>query len=102
MTVRSILAGVLRQLGRGRKGASVQNRLVSVEALESRELLSANWYFDYGTAASPVQAGYTQVTEATKYDSTKGYGWVSGAVQSADRGTGSALTRDINGSSGPA
>ena len=53
-------------------------------------------YYDFGTATSPVQAGYTQVTEATKYSSTLGYGWQIGTIVSRDRGIGSNLDRDFN------
>jgi len=52
--------------------------------------------FDFGTATSPVQTGYTQITEATAYAPAQGYGWLSGTVQSRDRGTPDALRRDFN------
>jgi lysophospholipase L1-like esterase len=45
------------------------------------------FYFDFGTANSAVAAGYTQVTEATAYDATLGYGWGDiTKVSSRDRG----------------
>ena len=31
--------------------------------------------FDFGTSGSPVETGYTQVTETTQYTSEQGYGW---------------------------
>ena len=52
--------------------------------------------YDFGTATSPVQTGYTQVTENTKFSSTLGYGWKSGTIVSRDRGIGSNLDRDFN------
>jgi hypothetical protein len=51
--------------------------------------------FDFGTAASPVAAGFARVSEATTYTSALGYGWQSGGINSVDRGTGSDLTRDL-------
>jgi hypothetical protein len=51
--------------------------------------------FDFGTSGSPLETNYTQVTHGTLYNSTLGYGW-QGAVGSRDRGTGTALTRDLN------
>src|SRR5262249_32725733 len=50
--------------------------------------------FDFGTASSPVAAGYTQVTESTTYSASQGYGWLSGAVglSSRDRMTADPLT----------
>ena len=55
--------------------------------------------FDFGTATSPVQAGYLQVTQATVYGIHAGnltYGWQSGSILSTNRTTGTALQRDIN------
>ncbi len=52
--------------------------------------------FDFGTSTSAVEVGYTQVTHATKYTPTLGYGWLSGSVASLSWATGTALTRDFN------
>jgi fibronectin type 3 domain-containing protein len=52
--------------------------------------------FDFGTATSPVAAGYVQVTNGTRYGAATGYGWLDGAVGSRDRGTGSDATRDFD------
>jgi hypothetical protein len=42
--------------------------------------------FDFGTAASPVAAGYTRVTETTAF-SSGGYGWTdTSSLESRDRG----------------
>src|SRR5581483_6361490 len=46
--------------------------------------------------ASPVASGYTQVTEATAYTQARGFGWLSGSVDSRDRGTGDDLQRDFD------
>jgi fibronectin type 3 domain-containing protein/chitodextrinase len=82
----------------GRKNRPDQRakHLPRLEQLEIREVLDAALRFDFGTAASPVATGYTQVTEATKFSDATGYGWLSGAVQSRDRLVGDALTRDLN------
>ena len=52
--------------------------------------------FDFGTATSPVQSGYTQVTESTIYSANLGYGWISTTgLDSRDRGAPDNLTRDF-------
>jgi fibronectin type 3 domain-containing protein len=52
--------------------------------------------FDFGTAASPVAADHTQVTNFTAYSPANGFGYLAGNVQSIDRFVGSAATRDLN------
>jgi subtilisin family serine protease/fibronectin type 3 domain-containing protein/methionine-rich copper-binding protein CopC len=54
--------------------------------------------FDFGTTSSPVADGYTRIANGTTYSSSTGYGWVSGSIQSRDRGatTGDDLERDFN------
>jgi fibronectin type 3 domain-containing protein len=52
--------------------------------------------FDFGTATSPVAAGYTRMTHTTRYDAALSYGWQSLTAYSLDRGIGSDLTRDFN------
>ncbi len=53
--------------------------------------------YDFGMATSPVAAGFTQVTEATTYNLTRGFGWLSGTIQSNDHPSEpDPLKRDIN------
>jgi fibronectin type 3 domain-containing protein len=52
--------------------------------------------FDFGTPSSEVEDGWVQVTEKTLYADGAGYGWRFGTVASRDRGTGTALRRDLN------
>ena len=66
---------------------------VTVNAIEI--VRPAKPFFDFGTAASPVSAGYQQVSEKTLHAEGRGYGWTAGAVGSRDRGTGSDLNRDF-------
>jgi len=42
--------------------------------------------FDFGAPKSPLAAGYTQVTAATAYNATQGYGWLSGTISTFDTG----------------
>ncbi|TAL07098.1 MAG: hypothetical protein EPO07_00820 [Verrucomicrobia bacterium] len=57
--------------------------------------------FDFGTASSPVQPGYTRVSPSTLYLPSTGYGWGKTGADSRDRGatgTGSgeeSLERDF-------
>ncbi|MHC4406506.1 MAG: sialidase family protein, partial [Planctomycetota bacterium] len=53
-------------------------------------------HFDFGQPTSPVESGYTRVTEAGRYAPELGYGWLSGEITSRDRAVGSALERDFN------
>ncbi len=51
--------------------------------------------FDFGTPTSPLAAGYTRVAHTTSYTGALGYGWLSGAINSRDRGAGGDLNRDF-------
>jgi fibronectin type 3 domain-containing protein len=51
--------------------------------------------FDCGTPTSPVEVGYTRLTEADRFSPGAGLGWLSGTVGSRNRGAGTALTRDF-------
>jgi hypothetical protein len=52
--------------------------------------------YDFGTAASPAEPGYTAVAHTTSYAPTTGFGWLAGTIGSRDRGAGGRLTRDFN------
>jgi fibronectin type 3 domain-containing protein len=52
--------------------------------------------YDFGTASSSVEARYARVAHTTRYGPWAGFGWLLGTIDSRDRGTGSALTRDFN------
>jgi fibronectin type 3 domain-containing protein len=54
------------------------------------------WKLDFGTAGSPLAPNYTRITHVTAYTPALGAGWLSGVVESRDRGTASPLTRDFN------
>src|SRR5262249_28616797 len=56
---------------------------------------SSGFQFDFGTASSPVETGFTQVTDGTTYGAGPGYGWSGGTRYSYDRGTGSNVNRDF-------
>jgi hypothetical protein len=57
--------------------------------------------FDFGTSGSPVETGYTRVTESTLYSSAVGYGWVStSGLASRDRASPDSLRRDFVQSTG--
>jgi len=55
----------------------------------------APWAFDFGTPASPVESGWIRVTHTTVYSAAQGYGWLSGAIASRDRGGADDLCRDF-------
>ena len=52
--------------------------------------------YDFGTADSPVENGYVQVTPDTEYDPVAGYGWWNpSGLQARDRNDGSDTERDF-------
>jgi len=55
-----------------------------------------SWFFDFGTPTSPVESGYTRVTESTVYSSAVGYGWNELLDTGRDRGAPDYLRRDLN------
>lgn len=82
------------QMKRGRR-----KRLASFERLESRFAMDATFTaakFDFGTASSPLESGFTRVTQSSAFTQAVGYGWSAGSISSFDRGAGTALTRDFN------
>ena len=57
---------------------------------------SGPFYFDFGTSASPVAPGYTQITPLSAYDPSLGYGWGNtNQVSSRDRGGSDPLAEDF-------
>jgi len=77
----------------------MNRRPLRLEKLECRLAMAATPLparFDFGTSSSPLSGGYTRVTERSAYTPAVGFGWSNGAILSADRGVGSAVTRDFN------
>src|SRR5271157_1398970 len=73
---------------------------LQLERLEDRQLLSGPsattvpTQFEFGTATSPIDAGFTKVDASTIYSAALGYGWTQGVnIQSRDRGVGSDMDR---------
>ncbi len=70
-----------------------------LEQLESRYAMDASSFavkYDFGTSSSPVESGFTRVTEKSTFSAATGFGWSAGAIYSADRATGTLATRDFN------
>ena len=65
------------------------------EFVASFGLVSFATRFDFGTATSPVEVGYTGVDSTDAYDSSAGYGWIVSPVDGRDRGAGTDMTRDL-------
>jgi hypothetical protein len=66
---------------------------IGADELVSRPVRYA---LDFGTATSPVAAGYTPITPATTYTTSLGFGWQSGSISGRDHGSGPDLTRDLH------
>ncbi|HEU6447810.1 MAG TPA: GDSL-type esterase/lipase family protein [Verrucomicrobiae bacterium] len=57
---------------------------------------SGPFYFDFGGPSSPVESGYTQITPASAYSASTGYGWGdTSKVSYRDRGSPDNLRRDF-------
>jgi hypothetical protein len=65
------------------------------QLLFAREI--TNYLFDFGTRNSPVEKGFTKITEQDLYSTVPGYGWIGKPQQSFDNATlkpVNALLRD--------
>ena len=77
-------------------GGTDPNWVINTLTIQPAPTLPSEAAFDFGTSGSPVQTGYTQVTESTLYSAITGYGWTSTAgLSSRDRGAPNALSRDL-------
>lgn len=79
--------------------SAARRRRLTHEPLEDRCLLAGQpleAHFDFGTSSSPVAANYTRLGNTTRYTAARGFGWQTGVVYGADRGSGTALDRDLN------
>lgn len=72
-------------------------RTLRLVPLERRDVPSyTSLSIDFGTATSPVAAGYVQGTNTTNYNAVAGYGWISSTgVTAVERPSGSDLNRDF-------
>jgi formylglycine-generating enzyme required for sulfatase activity len=61
-----------------------------------RDMRPVDRRFDFGTATSPVEPGYTGVAHTTTYSAARGHGWGAGTVDSRNRSAGTDLSRDLN------
>jgi fibronectin type 3 domain-containing protein len=80
-------------------GLSAVGGLNTAGVIEGMEIVpgSPPLQYDFGTSGSAVASGYAAVSEATSYSASTHYGWLpNSSVSSADRGLGTALTRDFN------
>ncbi|REJ89864.1 MAG: hypothetical protein DWQ34_18445, partial [Planctomycetota bacterium] len=55
----------------------------------------AEYHFDFGKGKSPVAEGYEKVTANLSYNSSLGYGWLSGTRKNVSQKGADALTRDF-------
>jgi fibronectin type 3 domain-containing protein len=67
-----------------------------IDAIKVEPFVPIVQQFDFGSAGSPVESGYVQVTESTAYSAVSGYGWESTVgLDSRDRGAPDNLERDF-------
>jgi len=89
---RTVVGDGVLNLGLDDLGGADPNAVINALVVTN----AAPFRFDFGTPTSPVASGYTQVTPATTYAETRGYGWLSGTIGSRDRGIGTSLSRDFD------
>ena len=58
--------------------------------------------FEFGTATSPIDAGFTKVDASTTYSAALGYGCTTAGIQERDRGVGSDMNRAFDFTVSPA
>lgn len=91
--INDVGGNVMDQDGDGVGGEASEDQFETTFTLEAGLPTVAR--FDFGTASSPVETDYTQVTAITTYNATSGFGWQSGSVFATSWG-GEPLTRDLN------
>jgi len=78
------------------QGGVQSDWIINALTIQPAPTLPTEASFDFGTADSPVEIGYSQITENTLYTAELGYGWSStSGLTSQDRGTPNNLQRDI-------
>ncbi len=94
--IRDLVGNRMDQDGDGTDAEVPDDQYTGTITLSPRPPFEA--HLDFGTTNSPVAAGYSQVLKNTSYNAQAGYGWLSGAVDSRDRGgaNGDDATRDFN------
>ena len=78
-------------------GGADWNWVINTITIEEGSLvLPSEGSFDFGTSTSPVEAGYTRVTQTTLYAPSLGYGWVTTTgLFSVDRSAPDDLRGDL-------
>ena len=56
-------------------GVSGGNGITTLREPVGENEVPTSWQFDFGTADSPVESGWTQVTNTMVYSPIRGYGW---------------------------
>jgi formylglycine-generating enzyme required for sulfatase activity/fibronectin type 3 domain-containing protein len=69
---------------------------VTHQVVVRQDLRPVDERFDFGTATSPLEAGYTRVVHTTAYSAATGFGWAPGTIDSRGRAAGTSLSRDLN------
>ncbi|MFV2068806.1 MAG: CotH kinase family protein, partial [Pirellulales bacterium] len=68
-----------------KQGGPTTNVVISALEVVSETPDGPHWRFDFGTFDSPVFPGYQQVTPASTYTVSSGYGWLGGRILANDR-----------------
>jgi fibronectin type 3 domain-containing protein len=84
------------QLDLGLVGLGPTSPYAVINALVISAAKPAVGQYEFEPASAPLASGYTQVTESTTYNATQGYGWLSGTIDSRNRGTGNTITQSFD------
>ena len=77
-------------------GGNDENWVLNALKIEPATTLQTEVFFDFGSASSPVESGYSQVSSSTLYSPFLGYGWSSiTGLNSRDRQVTDYLRRDF-------
>ncbi len=77
-------------------GDAVNGEILDDQFVAQFELADAVVRLDFGTATTPVAAGYQRLVETDLYVPSVGYGWQNNTMKSFDRASGSDLLRDFH------
>lgn len=94
--VADLAGNQMNQDGDATNGEAGDDRFSTTIELAATPAFEA--HFDFGTASSPLAAGAARIAHGTSYSPALGHGWVSGSINSRDRGSayGNDLERDFN------
>ena len=91
--ISDLAANPMNQDGDGTNGETPDDQYTGTFAIVAESPFQDS-YFDFGTATSWVESGYTRIDPGDAYGEPVGYGWTTGNLAGIDRGAPDALRAD--------